>query len=91
MWVNIPYMDGMGLYPLYFEDSRCLPVSLINLEPDLSAACWEDHPRTDGYVANNHGDSSLLSPQDRQHGTPSKWPNSMAYEWGLVTNHLRPS
>ena len=43
-----------------------------------------------GLVVNNHGDrkSSTIGGC----GTPSKWPNFMAYKWGLdpITTYLRP-
>ena len=52
----------------------------------LSKSYLEDHPRTDGYVVNNHGDRK--SPNWGY--SPSKWPNFIAYKWGLDPNHLHP-
>ena len=35
---------------------------------------------------------AIISPQDLgQRGTPSKWPNFMAYKWGVHPNHLQSS
>ena len=46
-----------------------------------------DHPSSK--VVNKHGPVWLVSPYLGGCGTPSKWPNSMAYTWGLYANYLQ--
>ena len=41
-----------------------------------------------GYVVNNHGDRFRGTQRIGQRGTPSKWPNSMAYKWWLLTTYF---
>ena len=43
-------------------------------------------PMTDRYVVNNHGDR-FRPLRIGWLGTPSKWPNFMAYRWGLLTTY----
>ncbi len=45
--------------------------------------CLEDHPRSRKTVVNNHGDRFRPPKDVGLDWIPSKWPNFVAYKWGL--------
>ncbi len=80
-WSAFPLLNWPCFFVFFFSRGGFFGFPHLMSWPPL-----DDHPRTDGYVAKNHGDCKC--PKDRICGTPSKWPNFMACKWGWSDHHL---